>query len=190
VIDRSQDTLLRDSGWELKNGTTTENAASYLYGATDGRLSSISNPQLSNVSFTYGYETGVSVLPSASIRKRRSYITYDTYDGTESDELLKADVLGRVRFRPEHRERMLDAFEASAMSGQAFAIHHGLKVQTFASWMQKRRRKRGDYDDEGTRQRLRMPAQSIARSQSAKPCLSLIEVCVKEDDRSGHAPAP
>ena len=69
---------------------------------------------------------------------------------SESDELLKADVLGRVRVRPEHRERMLDAFEASAMSGQAFAIHHGLKVQTFASWMQKRRRKRGDYDDEGT----------------------------------------
>lgn len=62
------------------------------------------------------------------------------------------------------------------------------KVQTFASWMQKRRRKRGDYDDEGTRQRLRMPAQSIARSQSAKPCLSLIEACVKEDARSGHAP--
>jgi hypothetical protein len=45
---------------------------------------------------------------------------------SESDELLKADVLGRVRARPEHRERMLDAFEASAMSGQAFAIHHGL----------------------------------------------------------------
>jgi len=98
---------------------------------------------------------------------------------SESDELLKADVLGRVRVRPEHRERMLDAFEASAMSGQAFAIHHGLKVQTFASWMQKRRRKRGDYDDEGTRQRLRMPAQSIARSQSAKPCLSLIEVITR-----------
>ena len=107
---------------------------------------------------------------------------------SESDELLKADVLGRVRVRPEHRERMLDAFEASAMSGQAFAMHHGLKVQTFASWMQKRRRKRGDYDDEGTRQRLRMPAQSIARSQSAKQCLSLIEVCVKEDARSGHTP--
>jgi hypothetical protein len=33
---------------------------------------------------------------------------------------------------------MLDAFEASAMSGQAFAIHHGIKVHTFASWMQKR----------------------------------------------------
>jgi hypothetical protein len=33
-----------------------------------------------------------------------------------------------------------------------------------------------------------MPAQSIARSQSAKPCLSLIEVCVKEDARSGHTP--
>ena len=130
----------------------------------------------------------VSVLPSASSRKRRSYITYDTYDGTESDELLKADVLGRVSFRPEHRERMLDAFEASAMSGRAFAIHHGIKVQAYASWMLKRRRKSGEYDDEGTRQALRMPAKSKASGQAAKPCLRLIEVCVKEDARSGHAP--
>jgi hypothetical protein len=107
---------------------------------------------------------------------------------SESDELLKADVLGRVRVRPEHRERMLDAFEASAMSAQAFAIHHGIKVQTFASWMQKRRRIRGDYDDEATRHRLRMPAKSKASGQPAKPCLSLIEVCVKEDARSGHTP--
>ena len=47
---------------------------------------------------------------------------------SECDELLKADVLGRVRVRPEHRERMLDAFESSWMSGQAFAIHYGIKV--------------------------------------------------------------
>jgi hypothetical protein len=109
-------------------------------------------------------------------------------ESSERDELLKADVLGRVRVRPEHRERMLDAFEAGAMSGQAFAIRHGIKVQTFASWMQKRRRKRGDYDDEGTRRRLRMPAKSNARGEQTKPCLSLIEVCVKEDARSAHTP--
>jgi hypothetical protein len=34
---------------------------------------------------------------------------------SESNELLKADVLGRVRVRPEHRERMHYAFEDSAI---------------------------------------------------------------------------
>jgi hypothetical protein len=29
---------------------------------------------------------------------------------------------------------MLEAFEASGMSGQVLAIHHGIKAQTFASW--------------------------------------------------------
>ena len=109
---------------------------------------------------------------------------------SESDELLKADVLGRVRVRPEHRERMLDAFESSGMSGQAFAIHHGIKVQTFASWMQKRRRIRGDYDDEATRHRLGMPAKSNARSEQTKPSLNLIEVCVNPDARKSTTTPP
>jgi hypothetical protein len=53
----------------------------------------------------------------------------------EAGEFLKTDVLGRVRIRPEEREKMLDAFELGGMSGQAFAIHHGIEVQTFASWI-------------------------------------------------------
>lgn len=57
-----------------------------------------------------------------------------TDQGTdEFGEILKTDVLGRVKIRPDRREELLDAFEASAMSGQAFAIRHGIKVQTFAS---------------------------------------------------------
>ena len=39
---------------------------------------------------------------------------------TVSGVLLKADVLGRVTLGREQREAMLDAFEASGMSGQAF----------------------------------------------------------------------
>jgi hypothetical protein len=49
-------------------------------------------------------------------------MTESETDGTE--ELLKTDALGRITVRPEQREQLLDAFEASAMSGQAFAIHH------------------------------------------------------------------
>jgi RHS repeat-associated protein len=66
VLDRSQDTLGRESGWELKNGATTENSVRYDYSLTDGRLSSISNPQLSNVSFAYGYETGSSLVKTVT----------------------------------------------------------------------------------------------------------------------------
>ncbi len=115
-------------------------------------------------------------------------------DPNETDVLLKADVLGRVRVRPEHRERMLDAFEASGMSGQAFATHHGIKVQTFASWMQKRRRSRGDYDDEATRHRLGMPGKYIARCEQSKPSrepsLNLMEVCVNPDARKSTTTPP
>lgn len=34
---------------------------------------------------------------------------------------------------------MLDAFESSGLSGTRFAAQHGVKYQTFASWVQKRK---------------------------------------------------
>jgi len=43
---------------------------------------------------------------------------------TSDDEkalILKTDVLGRVRMPKDRREAILDAFERSGMSGQAFA---------------------------------------------------------------------
>lgn len=67
---------------------------------------------------------------------------------TTSEEqalILKTDVLGRVRMPKDRREAILDAFKRSGMSGQAFAAHAGVKYTTFATWVQKRRRKRGDY---------------------------------------------
>ena len=47
-------------------------------------------------------------------------------------DLIKTDCIGRIRVRPEHREKLLDAFESSNMSGQKFAEHCGVKYQTFA----------------------------------------------------------
>jgi hypothetical protein len=41
------------------------------------------------------------------------------------------------------REAILDAFEASGLSGAAFARQWGLKYPTFANWLQRRRRERG-----------------------------------------------
>jgi len=57
--------------------------------------------------------------------------------------LLKTDALGRVRTPAARREQLLDEFECSGLSGVRFAELTGLKYQTLASWMQRRRRRRG-----------------------------------------------
>ena len=56
-----------------------------------------------------------------------------TTDQSHEGEVLKTDVLGRVRVKPEHREQILDDFERSGMSGRAYAKLHGIHQQTFAS---------------------------------------------------------
>jgi hypothetical protein len=55
-------------------------------------------------------------------------------------EILKTDVIGRVQRSREEVNAILDAFEASAMSGAEFARHHGLNYATFASWRTRRRK--------------------------------------------------
>lgn len=59
--------------------------------------------------------------------------------------ILKRDALGRVTLTQEKREALLDEFERSGMKGLPFARMAGVNYQTFASWIQKRRRARGDY---------------------------------------------
>ena len=62
---------------------------------------------------------------------------------TLSDEvILKQDVLGRVKMPQARREQLLDEFERSGLPGLKFAALAGIKYQTFATWAQKRRRKR------------------------------------------------
>ena len=56
--------------------------------------------------------------------------------------LLQKDTRGRIRMPAERRQAILDEFERCGMSGAAFAKHHGIKYQTFASWRQKLRRDR------------------------------------------------
>ena len=58
---------------------------------------------------------------------------------------LKRDVLGRVTTPKAQREVLLDEFERSGMKGKPFAKLVGVNYQTFAVWIQKRRRARGDY---------------------------------------------
>lgn len=71
-----------------------------------------------------------------------------TIESIQVPEILKTDQLGRVRTPAAKREAILDEFEGSGMSGQAFAKQFGIKYSTFASWVQRRRE-----DREGTRKR-------------------------------------
>ena len=59
--------------------------------------------------------------------------------------LLKTDVLGRVKHSREQRERILDEYERSGVSGPKFAALAGVKYQTFATWMQQRKRRQRAY---------------------------------------------
>ena len=57
-----------------------------------------------------------------------------------NDGILKADRRGRLSYSPEQRSAMVDGFHASGLSGPRFAALHGVKYQTLANWLQKRKR--------------------------------------------------
>ena len=59
--------------------------------------------------------------------------------------LIKTDVLGRMHHTREQRERILDEYERSGLSGPKFAALCGVKYQTFATWLQRRKRLRNGY---------------------------------------------
>ena len=54
--------------------------------------------------------------------------------------VIKTDVLGRMRTSAVRRETLLKEFEQSGISATKFAELVGIKYQTFATWLQKRRR--------------------------------------------------
>jgi hypothetical protein len=58
-------------------------------------------------------------------------------------EILKQDGRGRVRMPAREREALLDEFEKSGASGAKFARLAGIKYATFAGWVLKRRKQRG-----------------------------------------------
>lgn len=83
---------------------------------------------------------------------------------TTDEIVLKTDRLGRVTMPAARRELILDRFEVSGMSGQAFARQIGVKYSTFADWVQKRRRCRGE------------------ANKSVKAPLTLVEAIVEEPE--------
>jgi hypothetical protein len=61
---------------------------------------------------------------------------------TSVGAILKIDEAGRVRTPAARREVMLDEFERSGLSGAKFATLAGIKYQTLAGWVRKRRGQR------------------------------------------------
>jgi hypothetical protein len=59
------------------------------------------------------------------------------------ETILKTDTKGRVQTPPERREKLLEEFERSGLSGAKFAALAGIKYQTFAAWVMRRRKQRG-----------------------------------------------
>ena len=60
---------------------------------------------------------------------------------TLPDQILIQDSRGRVRVPRGRQEVLLTEYEKSGMSGAAFAEHLGIKYQTFATWIQKKKKR-------------------------------------------------
>ena len=56
------------------------------------------------------------------------------------DAIVKSDRRGRLRYAPEQKAAILEAYGKSGLTGPKFAALHGVKYQTFAAWIQKRKR--------------------------------------------------
>lgn len=54
-----------------------------------------------------------------------------------NESLLKTDRIGRLRYTPEQKKTMVDAYRASGLSAPRFAAHHGVNYQTLVSWIKK-----------------------------------------------------
>jgi len=65
-----------------------------------------------------------------------------------SDRLLRTDARGRVRTPAKRREELLDEFERSGIAATKFAALVGIKYQTFACWVQRRKRQAAAADHE------------------------------------------
>jgi hypothetical protein len=62
--------------------------------------------------------------------------------GAVDGEIFKRDKMGRVRVSRARREALLNEFERGGTSGAQFADYVGIKYSTFATWIQKRQRRR------------------------------------------------
>lgn len=56
------------------------------------------------------------------------------------DSLVKLNRRGRLRYAPEQKASLVEAYAISGVSGLKFEALHGVNYQTFAACLQKRKR--------------------------------------------------
>jgi transposase-like protein len=54
-----------------------------------------------------------------------------------NESLLKSDRRGRLRYTPEQKKTMVNAYLASGLSAPRFAAFHGVNYQTLIYWIKK-----------------------------------------------------
>lgn len=62
-------------------------------------------------------------------------------DSSGGSSVIRSDRRGRMLISAPQREALLNEFDRSGLSAMAFCRLHGLVYQTFATWVQKRRRR-------------------------------------------------
>jgi transposase len=67
-----------------------------------------------------------------------------TNESALGPQILQVAQRDRVRTPAKRREAILDEFERSAMSAQAFAKRRGMNYSTFTNWVQRRERGRAE----------------------------------------------
>jgi|CXWL01.1.fsa_nt_gi hypothetical protein len=102
-------------------------------------------------------------------------MTDSSYGENKAGRVLKTDVLGRVKTGVRQREAILDEFERSGLSGTKFAAVAGVNYQTFASWVQKRRKATGAYPKEARQPRVK---KATGRAAATPPALGWVEAVV------------
>lgn len=94
------------------------------------------------------------------------------------------DTRGRVQVSVERREALLAEFEKSGMSAKKFALFVGLKHQTFAAWVTRRRKERQIQQQQpSTKTSLSIPSPASHPkpvSQQPLPALQWMEAVVEE----------
>jgi hypothetical protein len=116
--------------------------------------------------------------------------TTPTDESRAEETILKTDVLGRVKTPRERREQLLDEFERSGLTGQKFASVVGIKYQTFATWLQQRRRARGAYPAVRRAKRLRWLEAVVEQGGGgASPLVLELPGGVKVEIRDGQQAA-
>ena len=54
-----------------------------------------------------------------------------------NESIMKTDRRGRLRYTPEQKNTMVEAYLASGLSAPRFASLHGVNYQTLVSWIKK-----------------------------------------------------